>query len=123
MYEKHIELIKREITQLTVSLHRAKAKKGARPEEVQNLENKRRLKSDILLVLEHRRGNHQYAVFWKMPPCEYNQNPDWVQFGPWHKTIESAEAELERVKENPRCAAVRIVAHTEIYEVCGGQND
>lgn len=112
---EHIELIRREIEQLRRNLERAKAKPGVRQEELENLLQKIRLKTDLLHLLEKQLDGQDCAVFWIMPPSEFTPNPEFVQFGNWHSDISAAEEELELVRKNPRCAYAKIVIRTVLF--------
>ena len=112
---EHIELIRRELQQLSVNLERAKAKPGVRPEELENLLQKIRLKTDLLHLLEKQLDGQDCAVFWIMPPCEFTPNAEFVQLGNWHSDISAAEEELELVRKNPRCAYAKIVIRTVLF--------
>ena len=113
---EHITLIRQEISKLSLNLERAKSKPGVRQDEIENIENKLRLKNDILKILMQKQVNSTFAVFWKLPQSEYAPTPEWVQHSAWHRTAGEAVMELLQVKQNPRCAAAKIVMRSEIYE-------
>lgn len=116
---EHITMIRQEISKLTLNLERAKSKPNVQPDEIRNIENKLRLKNDILKMLTQKEINSSFAVFWKLPPSEYAPKPEWVQHSAWHRNGIDAIVELVQVKQNPRCAAAKIVIRSEIYEDYG----
>lgn len=112
---EHVDLLKRELRQLSANLERARHKPGVRQEELENLLQKIRLKTDLLHLLEKQLDGQDCAVFWIMPPSEFTPNPEFVQFGNWHSDISAAEEELEWVRKNPRCAHAKIVIRTVLF--------
>lgn len=120
---KHIELIRREIQILCGNLERAKVRTGVKQEEIQNLENKIQLKTDILEVLEGKCTSDTYAVFWKIQPSDYEPHPEWVQFNGWFRNLDEAIETLERVRSNPRCAEAKIIIRSETFKDYGGADN
>lgn len=117
---EHIALLQREICQLEINLERAVKRPGVKQEEIQNIENKIRLKSEILAILSKSHTSCSYGVFWKIQPSDYEHSPEWNQFAGWLDNPGDAMVILERVRNNPRCAAAKIVARYETYEDYGG---
>lgn len=119
MLRECVELLQNEISALHRNRARAEAKPGVQQEELQNIGNKIRLKTELLGLLERKLHSAIYAVFWKHHASEYEPDPEWTQFGAWYPSLEDTTAELERVLQNPRCAAAKVVMRMEIYEDCG----
>lgn len=120
---KHIELIRHEIHTLCRNLERAKVRTGVQQEEIQNLENKIQLKTDILEILEGKYTTDTYAVFWKLHPSEYEPHPEWVQFSEWVWDPKEVVEILEWVKTNPRCAEAKIIIRSETFKDYGGADN
>lgn len=118
--KEHITLLQREIRQLEINLERAVSRPGVKEEEIRNIENKMRLKRDILAILEKSHANCSYGVFWKIRPSDYEHSPEWNQFAGWLDNPEDAMVILEHVRNNPRCAEAKIVVRSEFYEDYGG---
>lgn len=112
---EHIELIRREIEQLRRNLERAKAKPGVQPTEIQGVENKIRLKTDILHLLEGRQELQLFAVFWKKQPTIYCPVPRWESYCVWTNSLEEAQEDLDRARHNPRYVDAKIVVQTTIH--------
>lgn len=110
----HREMLVKEISKLQLNLDRAKCRPGVTPQEIENLNKSIRLKKDLLNMITVG-PETRFAVFFKVHASEYEPEPDWVQFHPWYKNLRDAVHFLERAKNNPRFAEVKIVARLTSY--------
>lgn len=51
---EHIELLMKELRALDLNLYRAQKRPGVKPEEIDNIKRKIRLKSDLLKMVEEK---------------------------------------------------------------------
>lgn len=114
IFAEHKAFLRLEIKKLEVNLKQARVKNGVTAEELFRISAKIKWRRELLGALESAAGTEVYGVFWKMAPSTYEPEPEWMLYGEWHKSPGEAAEERERVRQNPRCAAVKIVCKSEL---------